>query len=84
MYSRFFSRSWIISIHVPREGDDLDDVDVVPALVISIHVPREGDDKRRGREEQLGVISIHVPREGDDDPCQRAGDYVHHFNPRPP
>ena len=36
----------LISIHVPREGDDpiLKDGDIT--LAISIHVPREGDDKR--------------------------------------
>ena len=33
-----------ISIHVPREGDDLFDDSFESESVISIHVPREGDD----------------------------------------
>ena len=36
-----------ISIHVPREGDDLlEALDDINAWQISIHVPREGDDAR--------------------------------------
>ena len=34
----------LISIHVPRAGDDSGVVDVVDAFKISIHVPRAGDD----------------------------------------
>ena len=33
-----------ISIHVPREGDDVLIHRARPLLLISIHVPREGDD----------------------------------------
>ena len=34
----------VISIHVPREGDDLFFQDIACHITISIHVPREGDD----------------------------------------
>ena len=34
----------MISIHVPREGDDLQRLQRLPRFRISIHVPREGDD----------------------------------------
>ena len=56
-----------ISIHVPREGDDLPVSWWMPEYTeISIHVPREGDDDGiRGAVEAM-EISIHVPREGDD------------------
>ena len=59
----------VISIHVPREGDDVLGGEQHHALHISIHVPREGDDVIFS--DHSGVpadISIHVPREGDDPP----------------
>ena len=34
----------LISIHVPREGDDVCQYGRLNPLQISIHVPREGDD----------------------------------------
>ncbi len=34
----------IISIHVPREGDDFPAPRLIVKFLISIHVPREGDD----------------------------------------
>ena len=34
----------VISIHVPREGDDYHVLRPLHPLRISIHVPREGDD----------------------------------------
>ena len=34
----------MISIHVPREGDDINDFFRDQNIQISIHVPREGDD----------------------------------------
>ena len=58
-----------ISIHVPREGDDVRHHAGRPGDSISIHVPREGDDRSRERGCCNGQISIHVPREGDD--CRR-------------
>ena len=36
----------MISIHVPRVGDDLGRLVQFLGLVISIHVPRVGDDRR--------------------------------------
>ena len=33
-----------ISIHVPREGDDMELFAIIYTTKISIHVPREGDD----------------------------------------
>ena len=36
-----------VSIHVPREGDDQECVDLLRLILISIHVPREGDDAVR-------------------------------------
>ena len=35
-----------ISIHVPREGDDQQNISGATYEKISIHVPREGDDER--------------------------------------
>ena len=37
-------RQAVISIHVPREGDDLRSRMEYSRCLISIHVPREGDD----------------------------------------
>ena len=60
-------RSKLISIHVPREGDDVQDAYAKQNYAnISIHVPREGDDYLDGRVILAINISIHVPREGDD------------------
>ena len=58
----------MISIHVPREGDDrYSRPRPATALAISIHVPREGDDRRCLMSTGTAMrISIHVPREGDD------------------
>ena len=43
-----------ISIHVPREGDDIADTHkrIIDTL-ISIHVPREGDDAKNGKFDEL-------------------------------
>ena len=75
----------LISIHVPREGDDnCDFTRSVDLFLISIHVPREGDDLKLLRQALLSGISIHVPREGDD---HLASGFLHgflDFNPRPP
>ena len=59
--------SWI-SIHVPREGHDVQKLHAMhKATPISIHVPREGHDLEVGyRLPLFDVISIHVPREGHD------------------
>ena len=35
-----------ISIHIPREGDDVERIDTRKCKLISIHIPREGDDSR--------------------------------------
>ena len=44
------SRKRVISIHVPREGDDLiGRMHNERITYISIHVPREGDDIQEGR-----------------------------------
>ena len=57
----------VISIHVPREGDDVIGRQVMHnEAFISIHVPREGDDPFLAFPGGPGGISIHVPREGDD------------------
>ena len=57
---------FIISIHVPREGDDVFLLPEETAPSISIHVPREGDDQKKNIPLSIADISIHVPREGDD------------------
>ena len=59
-----------ISIHVPREGDDLMAAQSLKNRSISIHVPREGDDWADRMLLEYETISIHVPREGDDSPPQ--------------
>ena len=56
----------IISIHVPRERDDLLHLHGKQLLHISIHVPRERDDARLPEPAVQFQISIHVPRERDD------------------
>ena len=56
----------VISIHVPREGDDRDHSKTELINRISIHVPREGDDGDQNNPQVYHAISIHVPREGDD------------------
>ena len=44
--------SSVISIHVPREGDDRECPVYVRLMIqISIHVPREGDDKPAARQD---------------------------------
>ena len=56
-----------ISIHVPRERDDLLEARERLLQKISIHVPRERDDVRRAIfDVGADCISIHVPRERDD------------------
>ena len=57
-----------ISIHVPRERDDVPPCQlVIFGWIISIHVPRERDDFHEPDELPGGFfISIHVPRERDD------------------
>ena len=56
----------MISIHVPREGDDNCWSGWEGRFDISIHVPREGDDRQQDVLLPAVHISIHVPREGDD------------------
>ena len=74
-----------ISIHVPREGDDLHDGHEQLPTDISIHVPREGDDVfPMDPNQYLHRISIHVPREGDDSLILRSILDGLNFNPRPP
>ena len=57
----------VISIHAPREGDDMLIAAFQMIADISIHAPREGDDYSKCSLwlESL-QISIHAPREGDD------------------
>ena len=43
-----FTSICVISIHVPREGDDCVTIANRNSLIISIHVPREGDDGQVG------------------------------------
>ena len=61
-------RTDAISIHVPREGHDLDTAfSGVDQFAISIHVPREGHDQTYLADAyRCRKISIHVPREGHD------------------
>ena len=75
----------IISIHVPRVGDDEISAVIIQKNWISIHVPRVGDDVETLVPIIMQIIiSIHVPRVGDDDPQEAAGGTFTHFNPRPP
>ena len=55
-----------ISIHAPREGSDLEEVEGLLFQAISIHAPREGSDGIRYRRQAGANISIHAPREGSD------------------
>ena len=55
-----------ISIHVPRERDDLRHGLLQVFIPISIHVPRERDDDGAYTGGTDAHISIHVPRERDD------------------
>ena len=57
----------MISIHVPRVGDDWNTTRPGGPQCISIHVPRVGDDGAlQALAGQAADISIHVPRVGDD------------------
>ena len=58
----------VVSIHVPRVGDDLFALRLpAAALRVSIHVPRVGDDiSVYLRCHTRKNVSIHVPRVGDD------------------
>ena len=57
----------IISIHVPRMGDDGATTFLrLWGEPISIHVPRMGDDNEGYPALNGWAISIHVPRMGDD------------------
>ena len=44
MFLRRGPRHFMISIHAPREGGDLDFLGTVLDFIISIHAPREGGD----------------------------------------
>ena len=62
-------RSFVISIHAPREGGDLLDLSLTGRshFRISIHAPREGGDNTEKKALADTVkISIHAPREGGD------------------
>ena len=75
-----------ISIHVPREGDDLDELEkMVLEDDISIHVPREGDDRRyKGGEIRLRAFQSTSPVRGTTADGPKAGLCAPDFNPRPP
>ena len=62
----FIGQQLIISIHVPRVGDDASPSPVEAGRKISIHVPRVGDDLMDSDGSSFYLISIHVPRVGDD------------------
>ena len=53
-----------ISIHVPREGDDILLPPLFPTRWISIHVPREGDDAeiKRFRKRRSKFLSTSPAR----------------------
>ncbi|SCI35700.1 Protein of uncharacterised function (DUF3264) [uncultured Clostridium sp.] len=74
----------IISIHAPREGSDIQILDVVIKALISIHAPREGSDNFCGRIHDDFSISIHAPREGSDWIAVIRMRIRKNFNPRPP
>ena len=74
-----------ISIHVPREGDDVSNEIEMLKDVISIHVPREGDDAfPHGSSTQRYYFNPRPPRGGR--PLTKADltQIGKHFNPRPP
>ena len=75
----------LISIHVPREGDDrrAQGREAAPGRFLSTS-PARGTTGGGMKFELLGTISIHVPREGDDaaSGARRCGSC--NFYPRPP
>ena len=79
-------RTDAISIHVPREGHDLDTAfSGVDQFAISIHVPREGHDQTYLADAyRCRKISIHVPREGHDNMVLIRDIARPNFNPRAP
>ena len=78
-------RPTVISIHIPREGDDLGELTAMDkSEVISIHIPREGDDGWLDCHDRGGQISIHIPREGDDVAFYVIGGVTKYFYPHPP
>ena len=78
--------NFVISIHVPRMGDDkVKCQEQIVRQNISIHVPRMGDDDNGFFKYILFDISIHVPRMGDDLLiCIHSLPVRTYFNPRPP
>ena len=75
----------LISIHAPREGGDINRIEVNREYdVISIHAPREGGDARLDLGGLGQAISIHAPREGGDLGRYCGKDHCGYFNPRPP
>ena len=73
----------LISIHVPRERDDIKHPKSMIEMEISIHVPRERDDGGLSILAAKNPISIHVPRERDDPGYFGGRSYLSNFNPRP-
>ena len=80
--------SWkppVISIHVPREGDD--DGQIANHFRVSLFQstsPVRGTTTATQNFAFEGMISIHVPREGDDQHLHIGYPPLLHFNPRPP
>ena len=56
----------LISIHIPRVGDDPPPFSTACPRLISIHIPRVGDDFSHFPPVWRIAISIHIPRVGDD------------------
>ena len=55
----------LVSIHIPRVGDDVDDVEKVITYLVSIHIPRVGDDSGCGGILRgMGGFNPHPPRGG--------------------
>ena len=76
--------SIIISIHVPREGDDVWRVYKLSCKRISIHVPREGDDPAASSERPAPTDFYPRPPRGGRPTICKNYCVLQDFYPRPP
>ena len=75
----------IISIHIPRAGDDVaQSYDKSDKSTFQSTSPVRGMTAIQTQIASCCCISIHIPRAGDDGICCRVPPQSKHFNPHPP
>ena len=81
---QLFDELFIISIHAPLTGSDLDVVAGVIIAGISIHAPLTGSDDLFHPLAIPNLISIHAPLTGSDTLNNLERNFYFDFNPRSP